>query len=58
MLVGKQLSNGKYQPLAIVEFGFKREEKTAFTEISQRIETKVEGDVMDRTKIALQSSIS
>jgi len=27
MLVGKQLSNGKYQPLANVEFGFKPEEK-------------------------------
>ncbi len=27
MLVGKQLSNGKYQPLAIVEYGFKPEGK-------------------------------
>ncbi|WP_349724697.1 hypothetical protein [Lysinibacillus capsici] len=33
MLVGKQLSNDKYQPLANVEFGFKPEEKTAFREI-------------------------
>ncbi len=45
MLVGKQLSNGKYQPLANVEFGFKPEEKTAFREIVNQIVTKVERDM-------------
>lgn len=45
MLVGKQLSNGKYKPLANVEFGFKPEEKTAFREIAKKIVTKVERDV-------------
>ncbi len=34
MLVGKQLSNDKYQPLANVEFGFKPEEKTAFSKMN------------------------
>lgn len=45
MLVGKQLSNGKYKPLANVEFGFKPEEKTVFREIAKQIVTKVERDV-------------
>lgn len=45
MLVGKQLSSGKYKPLANVEFGFKPEEKTAFREIAKQIVTKVERDV-------------
>ncbi|MCM0627505.1 DNA ligase [Lysinibacillus sp. OL1_EC] len=45
MLVGIQLSNGNYKPLANVEFGFKPEEKTAFREIAKQIITKVERDV-------------
>lgn len=45
MLVGTQLSNGKYKPLANVEFGFKPEEKTAFREIAKQIVTKVERDM-------------
>lgn len=46
MLVGKQLGNGKYKPLANVEFGFKSEEKAAFREIAKKIVTKVERDMM------------
>ncbi|ODV56612.1 hypothetical protein BG258_12265 [Lysinibacillus fusiformis] len=46
MLVGKQLSSGKYKPLANAEFGFKPEEKTAFREIAKQIVTKVEGDMI------------
>ncbi|WDV09100.1 hypothetical protein [Lysinibacillus sp.] len=46
MLVGKRLNNGKYKPLANVEFGFKPEEKTAFREIAKQIVTKVEQDMM------------
>lgn len=46
MLVGKQLSNGKYKPLANVEFGFKTEEKTAFRAIAKQIVTKVERDMV------------
>lgn len=45
MLVGTQI-NGKYKPLANVEFGFKLEEKTAFREIAKQIVTKVERDMM------------
>lgn len=45
MLVGKQLSNGKYKSLANVEFGFKPEEKIAFRQISSQIITKVERDI-------------
>ncbi|AVK87044.1 DNA ligase [Lysinibacillus sp. B2A1] len=46
MLVGKQLSNGKYKPLANVEFGFKPEEKRAFREIAKQIVTKVDRDMI------------
>ncbi|MFY2307626.1 DNA ligase [Lysinibacillus fusiformis] len=46
MVVGKQLSNGKYKPLANVEFGFKPEEKTAFREIAKQIISKVERDLI------------
>lgn len=46
MVVGKQLSNGKYKPLANVEFGFKPEEKVAFREIPKQIVIKVELDVI------------
>ncbi|KOS61510.1 MULTISPECIES: DNA ligase [Lysinibacillus] len=46
MIVGTQLSNGKYRPLANVEFGFKPEEKTAFREIAKQIITNVERDIM------------
>ncbi|WP_445479185.1 ATP-dependent DNA ligase [Lysinibacillus irui] len=46
MLVGKQLSNGKYKPLANVEFGFKPEEKSAFREIAKQIVTNVERDII------------
>jgi len=42
MIVGTQTSNGKYRPVASVEFGFKPEEKTAFREIAKQITTKVE----------------
>ncbi|AUS89080.1 DNA ligase [Lysinibacillus sp. YS11] len=45
MLVGTQI-NGKYKPLANVEFGLKPEEKTAFREIAKQIVTKVERDMM------------
>lgn len=45
MPVGIHLSNGKYKPLANVEFGFKPEEKTAFKEIAKQIVTKVERDM-------------
>lgn len=45
MLVGKQLRDGKYKPLANIEFGFKPEEKIAFRQISSQIITKVERDV-------------
>jgi len=45
MLVGTQI-NGKYKPLANVEFGFEPEEKTAFREIAKQIVTKVERDMM------------
>lgn len=45
MLVGTQI-NGKYKPLANVEFGFKLEEKTAFREIAKQIVIKVERDMM------------
>lgn len=34
MIVGIQSSNGKYRPVASVEFGFKPEEKAAFREIA------------------------
>ncbi|KPN96305.1 hypothetical protein [Lysinibacillus sp. ZYM-1] len=46
MLVGKQLSNGKYKPLANVEFGFKPEEKVAFRQIAKQIVTKKERDMV------------
>ncbi|QGG53919.1 DNA ligase [Lysinibacillus pakistanensis] len=46
MLVGKQSSNGKYKPLANVEFGFKPEEKRAFREVAKQIITKVEHDII------------
>lgn len=45
MLVGKQLSNGRYKPLANVEFGFKPEEKEAFRQIAKQIVTKLERDM-------------
>ena len=45
MLVGKQLSNGQYKPMANIEFGFKPEEKTSFGEIAMQIVTKVERDM-------------
>ena len=45
ILVGTQI-NGKYKPLANVEFGFKLEEKTAFREIAKQIVTKIERDMM------------
>ena len=44
MLVGEQFSNGKYKPLANVEFGFKPEEKAAFRQIAKQIVTNVERD--------------
>ncbi len=46
MIVGTQLSNGKYRPVASVEFGFKPDEKIAFREIAKQIATSVERDVM------------
>lgn len=46
MLVGKQLSNGKYKPLANVEFGFKPEEKIAFRQIAKQIISKIEQDMI------------
>lgn len=46
MIVGSQSSNGKYRPVASVEFGFKHEEKAAFREIAKQIITKVERDVI------------
>jgi bifunctional non-homologous end joining protein LigD len=46
MLVGKQLSNGKYKALANMEFGFKPDEKTAFRKIANQIVTKVEREMM------------
>lgn len=46
MVVGKQLSNGKYKPLANVEFGFKPEEKVAFRQIAKQIVIKVERDMI------------
>ncbi|MFJ7647697.1 DNA ligase [Lysinibacillus sp. NPDC097279] len=46
MLVGTQLSNGKFKPLANVEFGFKPEEKKVFREIAKQIVTKVERDML------------
>ncbi|MFJ3388841.1 DNA ligase [Lysinibacillus sp. NPDC086135] len=46
MIVGTQLSNGKYRPIASVEFGFKSDEKRAFREITKQIITKVERDIM------------
>lgn len=46
MLVGTQLNNGKYKPLANVEFGFKPEEKVAFRQIAKQIVTKEERDMM------------
>lgn len=46
MVVGTQLSNGKYRPVANVEFGFKPDEKRAFREIANKIVTSVERDVM------------
>lgn len=46
MIVGSQSSNGKYRPVASVEFGFKHEEKAAFREIAKQITTKVERDVI------------
>lgn len=45
MIVGVKLSNGKYRPVASVEFGFKPEEKIAFREIAEQIVTNVERDV-------------
>ncbi|MGE6515216.1 DNA ligase [Lysinibacillus sphaericus] len=45
MLVGTRLSNGKYKPLANVEFGFKPEEKAAFRQIAKQITTKVDRDI-------------
>lgn len=46
MIVGSQSSNGKYRPVASVEFGFKHEEKAAFREIAKQITAKVERDVI------------
>ena len=46
MLVGKQLSSGKYKSLANVEFGFKPEEKVAFRQIANQIVTKIERDMI------------
>lgn len=46
MIVGSQSSNGKYRPVANVEFGFKHEEKAAFREIAKQITAKVERDVI------------
>ncbi|WP_254636021.1 DNA ligase [Lysinibacillus sp. GbtcB16] len=46
MIVGVNLSNGKYRPVASVEFGFKPEEKTAFREIAKQIISKVERDLI------------
>ena len=45
MLVGTRLSNGKYKPLANVEFGFKHEEKVAFRQIAKQITTNVDRDI-------------
>ncbi|MFY0521070.1 DNA ligase [Lysinibacillus sp. UGB7] len=46
MLVGTRLSNGKYKPLANVEFGFKPEEKVAFRQIAKQITTKVDHNMV------------
>ncbi|MCL1700771.1 DNA ligase [Lysinibacillus sp. Bpr_S20] len=46
MIVGTQLSNGKYRPVANVEFGFKPDEKRAFREIAKQIVNNVERDIM------------
>lgn len=46
MIVGTQLSNDKYRPIANVEFGFKPDEKRAFREIAKQIITNVERDAM------------
>lgn len=46
VLVGEQVSNGKYKPLANVEFGFKPEEKTAFKKIAKQIITKLDKDII------------
>lgn len=45
MIVGSQSSNGKYRPVASVEFGFKHEEKAAFRKIAKQIVVKIERDV-------------
>jgi len=42
LLVGEQMSNSKYKPLANVEFGFSPEEKTAFRQIAKQNVIKVE----------------
>lgn len=46
VLVGGQLSNGKFKPLANVEFGFKPEEKLALRKIAKQIITKVDKGTM------------
>ncbi|MFJ8099783.1 MULTISPECIES: DNA ligase [unclassified Lysinibacillus] len=46
MIVGTQLRNGNYRPVANVEFGFKPDEKRAFREIAKQIIGSVERDVM------------
>lgn len=53
MLVGKQLSNDQYKPLANVEFGFKPEEKEASRQIAKQIITK-----LDRNMIWLEPSLT
>ncbi len=46
MLVGQRLSNGRYKPLANVEFGFNPEEKSVFRQIAKQITTKVDRNMI------------
>lgn len=46
MVVGIQSKNGKYRPLANVEFGFKPDEKTAFRKIAKQIITNVDKEMI------------
>lgn len=46
LLVGKELTNGKFKALANVEFGFKPDEKTAFRKIAKQIITNVDKEMI------------
>lgn len=45
MIVGNRLDNGKYKQLANIEFGFTKEEKIAFRQISKQLVIKTDRNI-------------